>query len=71
MGGFGAMNIAVHHPDVFGFVIALEGYYNAEGSIWGTNKAYIQANSPAIVLPQKPQAWKLHLFIGATTNDQL
>lgn len=70
MGGFGAMNIAVHHPDVFGFVIALGGYYNAEGSIWGTNKAYMQANSPAVVLPQKPQAWKLHMFIGAATNDQ-
>ena len=70
MGGFGAMNIAVHHPDVFGFVIALGGYYDAEGSIWGTNKASIQANSPAVVLPQKPQAWKLHLFIGAATNDQ-
>lgn len=70
MGGFGAMNIAVHHPDIFGFVIALGGYYNAQGSIWGINKAYIQANSPALVLPQKSQAWKLHLFVGAATNDQ-
>ena len=46
MGGFGAMNIAVHHPDVFGTVISLGGYYRAEGSIWGKNAAYRRANSP-------------------------
>ena len=70
MGGFGAMNIAVHHPDVFGFVIALGGYYRAEGSIWGNNPAYIQANSPIDILPQMPQAWKLHIFLGAASKDQ-
>ncbi len=70
MGGFGAMNIAVHHPDIFGSVIALAGYYTASGSIWGQNTAYIQANSPAFVLPARPQAWKLRIFLGAATKDQ-
>jgi enterochelin esterase-like enzyme len=70
MGGFGAMNIAMHHPDVFGFVISLGGYYHAEGSIWGNNAAYIQANSPADVLPDDKRAWKLRIFIGAATKDQ-
>jgi S-formylglutathione hydrolase FrmB len=70
MGGFGAMNIAVHHPDVFGSVIALAGYYIADGSIWGQNRAYIQANSPAFVLPKNPKTWKLHIFLGAGTEDQ-
>jgi enterochelin esterase-like enzyme len=70
MGGFGAMNIAVHHPDIFGSVISLAGYYTAEGSIWGQNTAYMQANSPAWVLPAKPQAWKLRIFLGAATKDQ-
>jgi enterochelin esterase-like enzyme len=70
MGGFGAMNIAVHHPDIFGSVISLAGYYTAEGSIWGQNTAYMQANSPALVLPGKPQAWKLRIFLGAATKDQ-
>lgn len=70
MGGFGAMNIAVHHPDIFGSVISLAGYYTAEGSIWGQNTAYIRANSPASVLPGDRPAWKLRIFLGAATKDQ-
>ena len=70
MGGFGAMNIAVHHPDIFGSVISLAGYYLAEGSIWGQNIASMQANSPALVLPTNPKAWKLRIFLGAATKDQ-
>jgi len=70
MGGFGAMNIAVHHPDIFGSVISLAGYYTAEGSIWGQNTAYMRANSPTLVLPANPQAWKLRIFLGAATKDQ-
>jgi enterochelin esterase-like enzyme len=70
MGGFGATNIAIHHPDVFGFVISLGGYYYAEGSIWGNSLTYLQANSPADVLPHDKQAQKLQLYIGAATKDQ-
>ncbi len=70
MGGFGAMNIAVHHPDVFGFVISLGGYYTAEGSVWGNSAAYMRANSPQDTLPANPAAWKLHIFLGAATKDQ-
>jgi enterochelin esterase-like enzyme len=70
MGGFGAMNIAVHHPDIFGSVISLAGYYTAEGSIWGQSTSYMRANSPASVLPTDPCAWKLRIFLGAATKDQ-
>ena len=70
MGGFGATNIAVHHPEIFGSVISLGGYYHAEGSIWGNNAAYMQLNSPADVIPTKKQAWKLRFFLGAGTQDQ-
>ncbi len=70
MGGFGAMNIAVHHADVFGFVISLGGYYRAEGSIWGENAAYLRENSPLDVLPTNKGAWKLHMYIGVATKDQ-
>jgi len=70
MGGFGATNIAIHHPDVFGFVIALGGYYRAEGSIWGKNAAYIRANSPIDVLPADRRAWRLRMYIGVATRDQ-
>ena len=72
MGGFGSMNIAVHHPDVFGTVISLGGYYRADSSasVWGGNAAYLQQNSPIDVLPNKHQAWKLRIFLGAGSQDQ-
>ncbi len=70
MGGFGAMNIAIHHPDIFGFVISLGGYYRAEGTIWGNNPAYLRANSPINVLPTDKPAWQLQIFLGAATKDQ-
>jgi enterochelin esterase-like enzyme len=69
-GGFGAMNIAIHHPDIFSTVISLGGYYQAEGSIWGKNKAYQQANSPIYTIQVVQQAWKLHIFLGSATKDQ-
>ena len=70
MGGFGAMNIAIHHPDIFGSVISLGGYYKAEGSIWGSNTVYQQFNSPLNTITQMPQAWHLQMFLGAATKDQ-
>ncbi len=70
MGGFGATNIAVHHPDVFGSVISLGGYYYAEGSIWGNNADYMQQNSRADTILTNKQAWKLLFFLGAGSLDQ-
>ncbi|TMC21532.1 MAG: hypothetical protein E6J34_09350 [Chloroflexi bacterium] len=70
MGGFGAANIAIHHPDVFGTVISLGGYYRAEGAIWGKDAAYMAQNSPADVLAHESPAWQLHFYIGAATTDQ-
>lgn len=70
MGAFGATNIAVQHPDIFGSVISLGGYYYAEGGVWGNNAAYMRQNSPADVLPTQKQAWKLLFFLGAGKLDQ-
>lgn len=70
MGGFGAMNIALHHPTVFGSVIALGGYYVATGAVWGKNTAYLTANSPLKSIAQDKAAWKLHIYLGDATSDQ-
>ena len=70
MGGFGAINIAIHHPTVFGFAISLGGYYRAEGGVWGNNPAYMRQNSPIDVLPTDKAAWRLQIYIGAATKDQ-
>ena len=46
-GGYGAVNIALHNPAVFGSVIALSGYYTNDGSGWarrimGHNKEFLE-----------------------------
>ena len=69
-GGFGAVNIAIHHPNVFSSVISLGGYFVAEGTIWGNNTAYRRANSPLYTLPATQAAWKLHFYLGAASQDQ-
>lgn len=73
MGGFGAANIGIHHPDVFGSVIALGGYYTAfvePNHIWGNDASYRFYNSPLYEIRTNEQAAKLHFFLGAATQDQ-
>ncbi len=69
MGGFGAANIGIHHPDVFGFVISLGGYFHAQGLIWGNNPAYIRENSPATVLLTDKAAWSLQFYLADGIQD--
>jgi enterochelin esterase-like enzyme len=50
-GGFGAVNIALHRPGVFGYVLACSGYYTNDGSGWarrtmGHDKTFLAFNSP-------------------------
>ncbi len=70
MGGFGAMNIAIHHPDIFNWVISLGGYYRATGTIWGSNVAYLRYNSAIIQIAFRPQVRKLHIFLGDAYEDK-
>jgi enterochelin esterase-like enzyme len=52
-GGYGAINIAVHHPREFRLVESWSGYEQADPirSIFGTSKARLDANSPALTVP--------------------
>jgi enterochelin esterase-like enzyme len=48
MGGFGAMNLAQRHPDVFGQVAAVAGYFHLDDpdAVFGNSRAVQKANSP-------------------------
>ncbi len=49
-GGFGAVNIALHHPDLFGSALSMGGYFDAESSIFGYGRSATQYrlyNSPS------------------------
>lgn len=53
-GGYGAINIAVHHPREFKLVESWSGYEEADPirAIFGTDKGRIAANSPALTIPR-------------------
>jgi enterochelin esterase-like enzyme len=68
-GGYGAVNVALHHPDRFSVVAALSGYFRAERTndgqdIWG-NTAARRKNSPIELLDHQP----LHIDIIAGRDD--
>jgi enterochelin esterase-like enzyme len=80
-GGYGAVNIALHAPSVFGNILALSGYYNNDGSGWarktmGHNKDFIAYNSPLWFI-NSPAAnakflsqWQLqHYFIASGLDE--
>jgi S-formylglutathione hydrolase FrmB len=48
MGGYGAMNIALHHPDLYGAVSSLAGYFDTddESGVFNGDAAVIAANRP-------------------------
>ena len=51
-GGYGALNIAIHHPGEFGLVESWSGYERADdlGSIFGHRPALLRRNSPLATL---------------------
>jgi S-formylglutathione hydrolase FrmB len=48
MGGYGATNLALRHPDLFGQLISVAGYYHVSDpdGIFGGDSTLIEANSP-------------------------
>jgi S-formylglutathione hydrolase FrmB len=50
MGGFGAMNIAMQNPGVFGQVVSMAGYYvvNDLSDMFGNRPAVVERNTPAL-----------------------
>ena len=47
-GGYGAINIAVHHPGEFHVVESWSGYEYASPGVFGRNRRLIAYNSPAV-----------------------
>jgi S-formylglutathione hydrolase FrmB len=48
MGGYGAMNLALRHPDLFGQVVSIAGYFRIDdpSGVFGGNAGVERANSP-------------------------
>lgn len=73
-GGYGAVNIALHHPDIFGYALSLSGYFQPleENQDLLINQADIAVNSPLIyistVIQTDIKIPRLYLYVG-TSDD--
>jgi len=75
-GGFGAVNIALHHPDVFGAAVSAGGYFTAEGPLFGggglLGNFYRAYNSPLLYISSRNGQRAVHqlrFVIAAGTGD--
>jgi enterochelin esterase-like enzyme len=75
MGGYGAANIALHHPELFHKVMSVGGYFQAEGPVFGSGREHTacrQFNSPSLLLQTpsgKQSASRMTFVIGVGTTD--
>lgn len=73
-GGYGAINIALHHPQLFGYVLALSASTSAEPNLehqnlWANNPSARRYNSPILYVKSVPQARHIHFFLVVGTSD--
>ena len=67
-GGFGAVNIAIHHPDLFRWAGSYSGYFTARPEVFGSG-SLAQANSPDLTAPKVSAARRMPLYIGVGDTD--
>ncbi len=66
-GGYGAVNLALRHPDLFRWAASYSGYFTARPGIFGAATA---ANSPDTTAPQLAAARRMPLYIGIGDTDR-
>jgi enterochelin esterase-like enzyme len=66
-GGFGAVNIAIHHPDLFRWAGSYSGYFTARADIF---RGLAAANSPDQTAATLPVDRRMPLFIGVGDTDR-
>jgi S-formylglutathione hydrolase FrmB len=76
MGGFGAVNVALHHPDVFSVIESWSGYFTQTpiGPFAGASRKTLDANSPAKYvssLASRLAADPMHVLLYSSPTDKL
>jgi S-formylglutathione hydrolase FrmB len=68
MGGYGSMNLALRHPDVFGSVASISGYFDVDdpSHMFGDQDAVITANRPDRHIDE---ARRVRLFLSAAESE--
>jgi enterochelin esterase-like enzyme len=76
MGGYGALNIGLHHISTFGTIESWSGYFHQErsGVFSSATPAELRINSPAAYAPSLPAEVRrhpLHVFLYGGRQDRL
>ncbi len=68
MGGYGAMNLALRHPDYFGSVVSMSGYFHIDdpSHMFGDDPETMRANRPDQNLAA---AHLLRIFLSADQDE--
>jgi S-formylglutathione hydrolase FrmB len=68
MGGYGSMNLALRHPDVFGAVASISGYFDVDdpSHMFGDRSDLIAANRPDLHLAA---ARRVRVFLSAAEDE--
>jgi S-formylglutathione hydrolase FrmB len=72
MGAYGAVNLAMRHPDLYGQVVALAGYFHVDdpSGVFGHQLAAIDANTPELHLANARHE-RLLVVDGDQGNDRV
>jgi enterochelin esterase-like enzyme len=73
-GGFGALNIALHRPDLFSVAMSFSGFIaaddpEADPGIFGDDSAYLAQNSPAALLNTQAAAGDIYYVLSGGQED--
>jgi S-formylglutathione hydrolase FrmB len=76
MGGYGAFNVGLHHPEVWRTLFSISGYFTADrAEVFGANDPlghdprFLRANSPTHYVAGVPRVRRMHLLILDSTAD--
>jgi len=73
-GGFGALNIALHRPDLFSLAMSFSGFIaaddpEADPGVFGDDPTYLAQNSPAALLSTQAAAGDIYYVLSGGQDD--
>jgi S-formylglutathione hydrolase FrmB len=73
-GGFGALNIALHRPDLFSIAMSFSGFIaaddpEADPGVFGEDPTYLAHNSPAALLSSQAAAGDIYYVLSGGQAD--
>jgi len=73
-GGFGALNLSLHHPDLFSTAMSFSGFIaaddpEADSGVFGEDPAYVQRNSPAVLASSQRAARDIYYVLSGGQDD--